>query len=261
MILKRSLPEDFNEWNRRWNAPFGNLSRIPTLGCKCLQRINARRRGFFSLQPNNDTRRVEYPWAFLIAGLKPGMAVLEIGGGLAGFQFVLQASGLEVTNVDPGLKAEGKGWKCDQDSIAELNSTFKTSVKLIPSTLPKSKLVPSSFDRAFSISVLEHLTPSEIEDTMKEAFRLLKPGGEFVITTDLFIDIEPFTHIARNRYGGNVNIKSLVEYAPFSLKFGDVSQLNGYEEFNPQEILSRISSFYLGRGYPALVQAIVLKKK
>ena len=48
-----------------------------------------RRKGPFGGQGNNSTREFEYPWCFHTAKLETGMHVLEVGGGLAGFQFVL----------------------------------------------------------------------------------------------------------------------------------------------------------------------------
>jgi len=61
------------------------------------------------------------------------MSVLELGGGLAGFQFVLDQAGCRVVNIDPGMKSEG--WPCDQQSMQTLNRRFKTSVELRNTTI------------------------------------------------------------------------------------------------------------------------------
>ena len=141
--------------------------------CPCYRGLNRRRHaGPFSIQRNNTTRTFEYPWAFHAAALKPGMQ-LEIGGGLSGFQFVLDRNGCKVVNVDPGMEATGVGWPCDDATMGEMNRLFGTSVELRNTVVTNAGLESSSFDRAFSISVLEHLPTAEIEDAIRAVFVVL----------------------------------------------------------------------------------------
>ena len=88
-------------------------------------------------------------------GFSPACAVLEIGGGLSGFQFVLDQHGCQVVNVDPGMA--GEGWPCDQNSMAKLNQRFGSHVELRNTTVDKANLPDGSVDRVFSISVIKHL--------------------------------------------------------------------------------------------------------
>lgn len=212
--------------------------------------------GPFAIQPNNTTRRFEYPWAFHATPLDAGMRVLEIGGGLSGFQFALDRHGCAVVNIDPGLEAKGIGWRCDNASMARLNQLFGTSVELRNTVISDAQLAPESFDRAFSVSVLEHLPD---RDCMRYAYDCLRPGGYFVLTVDLFLNVAPFTSKLSNKYGKNVSIKWLTELAPFELAQGNRRELYGFSEFNPEHILCGLEKYFIG-SYPALVQCVVLRK-
>ncbi len=258
MLAPSSLPEKFIQWNVRHGAPFGRSSVWKE---RCLPRtLYERYRGPFAIQPNNTSREFEYPWAFYAMPLKRGQRVLEIGGGLSGFQFVLAQEGCSVVNVDPGMEAKGKGWPCDVESMNKLNNLFGTSVDLRNTVLTEANLKPESFDRVFSISVLEHLPDEEIEEAIQCAFNCLVPGGYLILTVDLSLDIAPFTTRQSNIYGKNINIKWLVNIAPFSLICGNPSELHGFTEFEPDFIQSNLSSYLIGRGYPTLTQCLVLQK-
>jgi len=47
---------------------------------------------------------------------------------------------------------------------------------------------------------------------------------------------------------------------PWKLLVGKPDQLFGFSEFDKDKVLSRLKTFLLGRGYPTLVQCLVLKK-
>jgi SAM-dependent methyltransferase len=216
-------------------------------------------RGPFSFQHNNSTRRAEYPWAYFATPLEPGLQVLELGGSLAGFQFVLDRAGCRVTNVDPGIESHGLGWPVDHDSIRTLNRAFGTAVQLHNCFLSEAPLERASFDRAYSISVLEHIPVAEIPGTIALIYDLLKPGGYLVMTLDLFLNLAPFCSRETNEYGSNVSARLIAESAPFELHEGHRHELLGYDEFDPDHILSTLEQLMLGE-YPALAQLMVLKK-
>lgn len=260
MIAPRKLPEKYAAWNRQHGAPFGRKLPLDRWVKRLAPwRLQMRYAGPFAFQPNNTTRSFEYPWAYFATQLGARSRILEIGGGLSGFQFVLAKKGLRVVNVDPGLDARGRGWKCDNKSIDKLNQYFGTAVELRNTVVAEAGLEPESFDRAFSISVLEHLRDEEIEEVMNSVFTCLKPGGYFVLTIDLFLDIAPFTSREINEYGKNVDVKRIVEMAPFIMEKGDPAKLNGFPEFNPDQIQSDLFSYLVGQ-YPAMVQCLVLRK-
>jgi SAM-dependent methyltransferase len=226
---------------------------------RLVDRFGQSLRGPFTIQDNNTTRRAEYPWAYFATPLEPGLQVLELGGSLAGFQFVLDRAGCRVTNVDPGNESHGRGWPVDQESIRTLNRAFGTAVQLQNCFLSEAPLQRASFDRAYSISVLEHIPVAEIPGTIALIYDLLKPGGYFVLTLDLFLNLAPFCSRETNEYGSNISARLIAEAAPFELHEGERRELLGYDEFDPDRILSTLEHFMIG-DYPALAQLMVLKK-
>jgi SAM-dependent methyltransferase len=189
------------------------------------------------------------------------MNVVEVGGGLSGFQFVLCQTGCQVINVDPGIDGVAPGWACDHASMRRLNRAFGTSVELRRCTMGNAGLEPDSFDRAFSLSVLEHLPEAEAAEVLRGVHDCLKPGGLFVLTIDLFLDLKPFTALTCNRYGTNVDVSSLLRFAPFDRILGRPEELYGFPEFDAQRVLEQVDTLVVGRRHPVLVQCLILQKK
>lgn len=259
MIAFSPIPEKYAEWNRRHGAPEGHRLNLPRWKRWIYpEATKEKMRGPFALQKNNSIRQFEYPWAFDVARLQSGMRVLEIGGGLSGFQFILDQFGCQVVNVDPGMADEG--WPCDQNSMAKLNRRFGSHVELRNTTVDKVNLPDSNFDRIFSISVIEHLAHADAGQVMLHANRCLKTGGLFVLTCDLFLNLAPFCSRQRNEYGANQNLKSLIDESLWEIVAGDRKCLHGFPEFDPDFILSNLEKFMIGF-YPALAQCLVLKKR
>lgn len=262
MLARKELPTKFQKWNARWQAPFGaecgaQLSLEEKLNPEYVRQV-----GLFGFQPNNSTREVEYPWAFFAGDLHPGLTAVEIGGALSGFQFLLARHRLKVTNVDPFVDYGADGsYPADAETIhAQLNRQFRTRVVLKRSTLLEAALPQESVDRAFCISTLEHLQPDEMTRTVSEVYRILRRGGSFIVTTDLFLNLCPFTRRDRCRWGQNVSIKKLIDESKMTLAYGDPSELFGFDEFDPDRILSNLECYFIGAEYPTLVQSFVLRK-
>lgn len=234
------LPENYLKWNVKWQAPFN---------------------GLFYYQDNNVTRCFEYPWAFYAVSLKKGMKALDFGGGHCGFQFVLDKYGLEVYNIDPGLSSNGVGWPINKATMRKLNKKFKTNIKFCNCFIEDAGLPLNYFDVAYSISVLEHLIKKEIHSAVREIKKVLKPGGYFVITLDLFPNVYPFTKIKKNRWGQNYSVKEIVKASGLKLVYGDKKELYGFKEFNKDYILENLEKYFIGSNYPALIQTIILQKQ
>ncbi len=260
MLAASEIPEKFLKWNQHWGAPFGRAwSKLIPRTFRTLPGI-ANLCGFFAFQTNNDTRAFEYPWACNILQAKERMDILEIGGGISGLQFVLDRIGCRVTNVDPGKAARGKGWPVTTDTIATLNKQFGTQIELKNCCIEDAGIKDESHDRALSISTIEHLPDDDIQSVLRHVRRVLKPGGLFVITLDLFLDVEPFATATSNPYGKNVSAKWLVEQSGLTLVHGNPAELNGFPEFDPIEVHKNRDRYLVGNGYPAMVQTMVLQK-
>jgi SAM-dependent methyltransferase len=260
MLARRALPEEYRRWNRRHGAPFGHpVHGLGLLRRLLPERVLTRMRGPFGIQPNNTVREFEYPWAYFASPVRPGLDVLDIGGGFGGFQFALARQGCRVVNVDPGMAAIGVGWPCDESSMRRLNRLFGTSVQLRNTVIERAGLADRTFDVAYSISVLEHLPPEELVTTFTEVYRVLRPGGLFVMTVDLFLNIAPFTSIPHNKFGTNIDLRWLLGQAPFELAVGTPSELHGFEGFAAERVLSNLGDLLVG-AYPALCQCLVLRK-
>jgi len=261
MLAPARLPENFAAWNRHHGAPLGyDRPRRALFRRFYSDDAWLRLSGPFAIQPgNNSTRRFEYPWTFHAADLSQPRTVVELGGSLAGPQFVLARLGHRVINVDPGLEADGLGWPVDQANIDRLNAWFGTDVRLINTTLDRAGLADESVDVMFSISVLEHLTQAELTLVMRHAGRCLRPGGRFIITLDLFLNLAPFTARLENEFGANQDVRRMVAESGLRLAQGDPAELNGFPEFDPQRILTHLERYLIG-SYPVLTQCIVLEK-
>jgi len=131
VLLRRDVPASYEPWNRRWGAPHGHPVGRAILPHKLRSLPGAAQLiGPFGFQPNSDTRRLEYPWAFEALELAPGMRVVEVGGSNSGFQFVLDQAGCSVVNVDPS--AGRVNFYCDVSPGEDLMLVRRTS--LIQST-------------------------------------------------------------------------------------------------------------------------------
>lgn len=264
LLATKRLPDQFKRWNQKYGAPEGKdrmfysfLKRaFPRLERNLPTGIRAMMLGPFGFQRNNTTREFEYPWALHATALEPGMNVLEVGGGYSGLQFVLSMHGCNVTNVDP---SHGQNWLYTQDRFDSLNKWLGTNVKFVASTIQDAALPTNSFDRIFSISVLEHLEDDQRHQAVRTCHQLLKPGGMLIVTADLFLNIEPFTRRVSNSYGTNADLNALFRNSSWELLAGEQSELMGYPDFSPEGILANLESYLVGR-YPALAQCLVLRK-
>jgi SAM-dependent methyltransferase len=259
MLAPANWPLRYHLWNLKWGAPRGRVLRGFLEREKRATPWGARLVGPFAYQTNNTTRAFEYPWAFEALDVARGQRILEIGGGLSGFQFVLDYAGAEVINVDPGDEFHTRGWPVTPETMARLNRVLGTKVVLKNCYLEDAKFPDASFDRIVSISVFEHIDEPVLAGILSEVRRILKPGGLVVMTVDLFLDVKPFADKETNIYGHNVSVKWIVETSGLKRIHGNPAELFGYPEFDAGVISRRRSEYLIGK-YPGMVQTIVLRK-
>src|SRR5262249_27825375 len=108
----------------------------------------------------------------VLALIEPGKKTLDVGCGEGGFSRELALRGLDVTGVD-----------VDADAIATaernkklLNVQYHTHV----GDAAKLPFPDQSFEQVISTDVIEHVPDPVV--VMREIRRVLKPGGNFVVT-------------------------------------------------------------------------------
>jgi SAM-dependent methyltransferase len=256
VIARQVIPPAYLRWNRRHGAPAGRPGR--RLGGRLVRTTAATRwRGPFAWQPNNSTRAFEYPWAYdRTTARGSGLRVLEVGGGLSGLQWVLARAGNRVINVDPGPRANGVGWSLDRAEHGRLSRVFDAPVDLRETTIGAAGVPDRSVDVLLAVSALEHFSPQDADELADHLPRVLARGGVAVLTVDLFLDVEPFTSAAANRYGRNIDVRAFLERAELDLVHGDPGELNGFSAFRADAIQRALSRYLIG-DYPALTQCLV----
>lgn len=215
--------------------------------------------GPFAYQANSATRAFEYPWIYQQVGAKPGMKIIDLGAGASGLQFVMADSGAEVTTVDPLINPDDElDWVFTDVEYHKLNRAFGNKVRFIREFLENAKLPADSFDRVVACSVIEHIPQEPAVSLMREVGRVLKPGGRFVATIDLFLDTVPFTDKPRNMWGTNVSVRALIEASGLKIVVGNKAELFGYPEFDPATIKRNRDRYLVVND--VLTQCVVLEK-
>jgi 2-polyprenyl-3-methyl-5-hydroxy-6-metoxy-1,4-benzoquinol methylase len=110
-------------------------------------------------------RRVQ----MLGAHLKPGMTILEVGCGIGYFTGELARSGAEIVAIDvsPELLEIARANYCAPNVRYEIQNAYALMYS------------GATFDSVVGSSILHHL---EIEEALREIYRVLKPGGTIYFT-------------------------------------------------------------------------------
>lgn len=122
----------------------------------------------------------ENAWVFIHSEVKPEHKVLDIGGASTAFNFYLASVGCSVRIIDNDWNNCGIVYNANHVA-RQMNWDLKAYNKDAEKRLPFDD---NSFDRVFSICVIEHLTSEGRRQLFKEIGRVLKPGGIVGLTTD-----------------------------------------------------------------------------
>ena len=258
MLAPIELPSEFVQWNKKWGSPFGRRFR-PGPVFHRVRMPAVRLIGPFAFQGNSVTRTFEYPWTYAQLATKPEARLLEIGGALSGLQFVLSKEGAEVHNVDPLLDyGSGPFAESTLAEHAQINKRYGTNVILHQSTLQECRELEPGFDANYSVSTLEHVATDDIASTLGQVNRLLRPGGLFILTIDLFLNLIPFCAREVNSYGRNVSVAWIEDLLGFKMISGNTSELYGFPEFDSDRILSNLECYMMSG--PQMAQVVSWRK-
>lgn len=139
----------------------------------------------------------------------PGLA-LDIGAGRGIASYALAKAGWDVVAVEPDPSdLVGAG------AIRSLSEEAPLSIRIVEQFGEKLPLEAASFDLVFARQSLHHAR--DLEALVKEAFRVLKPGGTFVAVREHVVnsekDLPAFfdRHPLHHKYGGE-NAYRLTRY-------------------------------------------------
>jgi SAM-dependent methyltransferase len=118
----------------------------------------------------------EYRWMEKLGGVQPGHVLLDVGCGHGLQTRLLARRAKRAVGVDLSGNAIGR---------AKANQTIGRDAdrcEFIATTIENAGFAENSFDRIFSVCVLEHIPDDE--SVLRECHRVLKPGGKLVFSID-----------------------------------------------------------------------------
>lgn len=142
----------------------------------------------------------EYPWCVIHGDFLPGQHVLDAGAGRGVLQYYLAHQGCLMATCDLDgfrskrlLKAQRflnrVGVAPEPDLTARLRKNakfFGVEIDVHIEPIQQLSWPDESFDRVYSISVLEHIQPAEnAQAALAQLGRVLKRGGKMILTVDL----------------------------------------------------------------------------
>jgi cyclopropane fatty-acyl-phospholipid synthase-like methyltransferase len=119
-----------------------------------------------------------YAWALKELRLPQGGTLLDIGCGRGELVFSALAEGAARAI---GVEYAEAAIEIAREAAAERG--YAERVELLTADARAIPLGDATADGIAMLDVIEHLTPSEQADALRESLRLLKPGGRFVLHT------------------------------------------------------------------------------
>ncbi len=149
-----------------------------------------------------------------------GKTIIDLGCGGGQNAVALAKMGARVTAVD---------FSPEQIRLAEnLASDHNATIEFITGEISDLSFLPKSgFDIAISACAIAYVP--DIESSFAEAFRILKPGGKFILS-----DMNPLQYIIDEIEGG-VEFNHIYPYEPLLLKwhweFDELKRAPGFQHF------------------------------
>ncbi len=116
--------------------------------------------------------------ALAVAGIATGMSVLDVGCGRGEILRSTAHLGARAFGIDYAAAA----LRLSQQVALQLQSA-ELPIGVYQASALHLPFEPGTFDRVLMLDVVEHLYPAELAEALREAHRVLKPGGRIVIHT------------------------------------------------------------------------------
>ena len=114
--------------------------------------------------------------ALSVAGIAPGMRVLDVGCGRGEILRHVHRLGARAFGLDYASVAVQMSRDLANSESGEAIGVYQSNAQALP-------LLDASFDRALLLDIVEHLYPQELDRALAEVYRVLKPGGRIVVHT------------------------------------------------------------------------------
>jgi ubiquinone/menaquinone biosynthesis C-methylase UbiE len=115
-----------------------------------------------------------------LAALQPGMRVVDVGCGRGEIVFHAARKECQVWGIDYAPEAV----RVAKETLTEVCLSEELARWVVAQV--NARQMPfsdDSVDVIFMLDVVEHLYPHELDEAMKEAFRILRPGGRLIVHT------------------------------------------------------------------------------
>lgn len=139
--------------------------------------------------------------------VKRGVSVLEIGCGIGLVLRELLRLGAKCYGID----ASPESIKAAAEILGEKE---KSAITLKVADIGKLPFKDGSFDVVLSFEVLEHLTDKDLDSSLREIARVLKPGGKFISTNPYKEDLEKCKVMCPDCHGVFHYIQHIHSFSP-----------------------------------------------
>jgi ubiquinone/menaquinone biosynthesis C-methylase UbiE len=124
------------------------------------------------------TGRHSIPFSY--ATVKPGQRILDVGSGRGELVYQSTIAGAQACGIDYAYQAV----RMATDALCEtLPPEMQGRAAIQQANAQQLPYASNTFDTIFMLDVVEHLLPAELESVLREARRVLRPGGRVIIHT------------------------------------------------------------------------------
>lgn len=152
----------------------------------------------------NAFQEARYGWILKTLGDIRGKKILDLGSGDGSFAYQLAKAGAEVIGID----SDELGVKYATENLESKNAKKNLTYSFVVASAYQLPFENDTFDAVVCCDVIEHL--NEPERMLGEAYRVLKAGGKFVVTTPYRLtEVPPDKNHVKEYYPGE--LKALFE--------------------------------------------------